>query len=153
MTQQPGYPYPPMPVPGSGRGPVSGLPPAHVEPIAGSDFALAYTLLPPLTSGQAVGALVAGIGSIIVSFATICFGLVGASDGWGALVAGAFGILATILGVAAVSIGTYTRRLIRRSQGAVSGFGLATSGLICGYVGAGLAVLGFAGALAATLAS
>jgi hypothetical protein len=149
VTQQPGYPYPPMPGPGS----VPGLPPAHVEPVAGTDFGLAYALLPPLTSGQAVGAMVAGIGSVVVALVTICFGVVGASRGWGALVAGAFAILATILGVAGVSIGTYARRAIRRSRGAVTGSGLATSGLICGYVGVGLAVLGFAGALIATLAS
>jgi hypothetical protein len=156
VTQQPGYPYPPMPVgPGSvpfPPPPVAGAP-VHVEPVAGTAFGLAYAVLPPLTSGQAVGALVIGIGSVIVALVTICFGLLGAADGWGALVAGAFAILATILGVAAVSIGTYARRVIRRSSGAISGSGMATSGLVCGFVGVGLAVLGFAGALIATLAS
>ena len=59
-------------------------PPAHVEPVAGTDFGLAYAVLPPLTSGQAVGALVVGIGSILVALVTICFGLLGASRTVGA---------------------------------------------------------------------
>jgi hypothetical protein len=133
--------------------PVGGVPAAHVEPVAGTDFGLAYVVLPPLTSGQAVGALVAGIGSIVVAVVTICFGLIGAGDGWGALVSGAFGILATMLGAAAIAVGTFARRVIRRSQGAIKGSGLAKAGLICGIVGAALAVLGFAGALIATLAA
>ncbi len=90
MTQQPGYPYPPCLC----LALAVVLSPAcrrRTSSRRGQRFGLAYALLPPLTSGQAVGALVAGIASIMVSFVTICFGLVGAADGWGALVAGAFG--------------------------------------------------------------
>lgn len=154
MAQPPGYPYPPRSFPGPVPAPQPGPgAPVHVEPIPGTEFGLAYAALPPVTSGQAVGALVAGIASILVSLVTICFGLAGAAGGWGALVAGAFAILATLLGAAAISVGVFARRVIRGSYGAISGAGMATAGLVCGIVGTSLAVLGFTGALIATLSA
>lgn len=148
MTQPPRYPYPPMPVP-PGR-PVAV--PAYVEPIPGTDFGLAYAALPAVTSGQAVGALVAGIVAIMVSLVMICFGLIGASRGWGALVAGAFAILGALLSVAAITVARYAQRRIAASRGAFQGTGMAVAGLVCGIVALALTVVGFAGTLAATLA-
>ena len=54
------------------------LPPKRVEPVPGTPFGVVHLDVPPVTSGLAVGALVAGIASILVSLLVICFGLVGA---------------------------------------------------------------------------
>ena len=43
-----------------------------------------------MTSGLAVGSLIAGIGSVLVSVLVLCFGVAGSSDSWGGWVAGAF---------------------------------------------------------------
>ena len=121
-------------------------------PVAGTPYALAYPQVPPITSGPAIGSMVAGIASILVGLVMTCLGLSGARAGWGALVAGAFAILSLLIGAAAIGVGTAARRIIRRAAGTVTGRGMATAGLACGWVGAGLSVLGFAGALAATAA-
>jgi NADH:ubiquinone oxidoreductase subunit K len=152
VSQPPSYPYPQTPWAGAVAQPARNGQTPHVEPVAGTDFGLAYAALPPVTSGQAVGALVSGIASVLVTLVTICLGLVGAGDGWGALVAGAFAILATLLGAAAISVGLATMRAIRVAAGAISGRGIAKAGMICGIVGVSLAILGFAGSLIATLA-
>jgi Domain of unknown function (DUF4190) len=122
----------------------------RLQPVGGTPFAFGYVRVPPVTSGKAIGSLIAGIASILVALGMACLGLVGASPGWGALVAGAFAILSTFLGVAGIAFGHSARRMIARSAGAVSGRGMATAGLTCGIVGVALSVLGFLGALAAT---
>src|SRR5215467_951823 len=73
---RPGYSPPPRP-------------PAiqRLQPVGGTPFAFGYVKVPPVTSGLAIGALIAGIASILVALGMVCLGLSGASDGWGALVA------------------------------------------------------------------
>jgi hypothetical protein len=163
----PGYPgqgYPGQGYPGPGYGggyqpttpgqiPVPRLPGINrLQPVGGTPFAYAYVRVPPVTSGLAIGSLIAGIASIAVALGMVCLGLSGASDGWGALVAGAFAILSILLAAAAIAFGRSATRMIRRAAGATSGSGMANAGMTCGWVGAGLSVIGFFGALAATLA-
>jgi hypothetical protein len=119
--------------------------------VGGTPYAFGYVKVPPVTAGLAIGALIAGIASILVGLGMVCLGLSGASDGWGALVAGAFAILSLLLGVAAVLFGRSASRMIRRGAGTIKGSGMATAGMVCGWVGVGLSVLGFLGALAATI--
>jgi hypothetical protein len=107
--------------------------------------------VPAVTSGLAIGSLIAGIASIAVALGMLCLGLSGASDGWGALVAGAFAILSIVLGAAGIAFGRSATRLIRRAGGTVAGAGMANAGMICGWVGVGVSVIGFFGTLAATL--
>lgn len=146
---QPGYPYPQSsyPVPRPPRGAIT---PARFEVVEGTDFGVAYLHVPPLASGQGIGSLVAGIVSIVVTLIAVCLGLIGSRDGWGALVSGAFAILAVLVGGAAIVIGVVAGRTIRRSDGTVTGRGMARGGMVCGIVGVSLAVLGFVGTLVAT---
>jgi hypothetical protein len=104
---------------------------------------VAYLAVNPTVSGVAVGSLVAGIASILVTTLVFCFGLAGAQSGWGALVAGAFAILAGFLGVAGIGAGLVAMRQIRRAVDRLSGRGMAIAGLACGGVGVGLTLLGF----------
>ena len=69
----------------------------------------------PTASGPSAASLVAGIGSILVSLVVACFAAVGAQDGWGPIVAGAFAVLAGLIGVAAVVLGVLGLRQIRRA--------------------------------------
>jgi hypothetical protein len=87
---------------------------------------------------------VTGVGSILVSFVVVCFGALGATDGWGPVVAGAFAVLAGLVGVASLVLSRVGYRQVRRSVdwGASKGRGLAIAGMICGGVGLALTVLG-----------
>ena len=76
------------------RGSVGLPPPVAVEAIAGTPFGVAVVSVAPTVSGPAAASLVAGVGSILVSFVVGCFGVLGARDGWGPMVAGAFAVLA-----------------------------------------------------------
>jgi hypothetical protein len=141
----PGYQPPPVPFPPS----VAPLPPgsrplrpARIEPVPGTHFGIAYPALNPTKSGLAVGSTIAGIGSIPASLLVLCFGVTGAQGGWGALVAGAFTVLAVAVGAGAIGTGLVALRQIRRPGGELAGRGLALTGLICGSVGAGLGLLG-----------
>ncbi|MFK3981258.1 phage holin family protein [Micromonospora sp. NPDC050397] len=120
-------------------------PPRRVDPVPGTPFALAYLEVAPITSGLAVGALTAGIASIVVSLVVLCFGLVGAEGGWGAWAAGAFSVLGGLLGAAAIVLGVLGRRQTRREAPPPAvrfvGSGLAVSGIWCGAVGLTLTVL------------
>ncbi|MDQ7903400.1 hypothetical protein RB614_02555 [Phytohabitans sp. ZYX-F-186] len=120
------------------------LAPQRVEAIPGTNFAVIHLDVPPATSGLAIGSLVAGIGSIAVSLVVWCFGLVGASAGWGAWVAGAFAMIAVLAGGAGVVLGVLGMRQIRRAVAGIrfTGRGVAISGLVCGAVGLGLTLLG-----------
>lgn len=132
-----------------------------MEPVGGTPYGLAIYSAPPATSGQAVGALVAGIASVLVSLVVGCFGfsaMVSAASGqpagWGALVGGAFTILAGLLGLAGVGLGLAGLRQIRLAGAGgaaaggpapaggagvpVSGRGMAVAGIACG--GAGIVI-------------
>ncbi|WP_344170688.1 hypothetical protein [Pilimelia columellifera] len=108
----------------------------------GSQFAVGYLPLPPAVAGVAVGALVAGAVSVLVMLFASALGLAGAEQGWGGWVAGAFGVLAFLLGAAAVSLGSLGLRQLRQAaavgeaSGPLKGRGMAISGLVCGAVGA-----------------
>jgi hypothetical protein len=140
MSQQP-YPYsaPVPPPPPSGR-----WQPERVDPVPGTEFALVQLRVEPLTSGLAIGSLLAGIAAILVSLLVFCFGLTGAQAGWGALVAGAFTLLSVIGGVGAIVVGLVARRQIRRSGGSgqvrFTGRGIAAAGISCGAAGAGISL-------------
>jgi hypothetical protein len=139
----PGYVTPPSP---SGR-----WQPERVDPVPGTDFGLVQLRVMPITSGLAIGSLVAGIASILVSFLVLCFGLEGAKGGWGGWVSGAFTLLSVIFGAGAIALGLVARRQIRGSgrtgQVRFTGRGMATAGLVCGAAGAGIALLALALAL------
>ncbi|ROP30268.1 hypothetical protein [Couchioplanes caeruleus] len=122
--------------------------PARVDPVAGTEYGLVHLRVVPAMSGQATGSLIAGIASILVSMLVLCFGLVGATESWGALVAGAFALLAVLLGGGAVAAGMSALRQIRGSgrEGRLrfTGRGVAVAGCSCGAVGAGIALLSLA---------
>jgi hypothetical protein len=119
--------------------------PERVEPVPGTEFALVQIKVAPITSGLATGSLIAGVAAILVSTLVLCFGLLGLSEGWGAVVAGAFALLGMLVGGGSVGLGLAARRQIRRSgqDGRVRfvGRGLATAGLSCGAAGLGIAAL------------
>lgn len=118
--------------------------PTRVEAVPGTPFGMVFLDVPPVTSGLAVGSLVAGIVSVLVAFVVGCFGLLGAGDGWGAWAAGAFAVLAGLAGLAGVVLGELGRRQIRRSAPPpairFTGRKIALAGLICG--GSGLVLTG-----------
>lgn len=145
----PAYVPPPSP---SGR-----WQPERVEPLPGTEFGLVQLRVMPITSGLAIGSLIAGIGSILVSFIVLCFGVWGAKGGWGGWVSGAFTLLSVVVGAGAIALGLVSRRQIRRSghtgQVRFTGGGIAISGLVCGCAGAGIALLSLALALLLQLSS
>ncbi|MBV1849817.1 hypothetical protein KUA19_06695 [Catellatospora sp. NEAU-YM18] len=114
--------------------------------VPGTPYAVAVLPAPSSSSGVAIGALVAGIASVLVSSVVWCLGVVGGQAGWGALVAGAFTVLSVLLGAAAVVLGLVARRQIRATaatgQARLTGGALALSGLICGAAGITLALTG-----------
>lgn len=160
MTYPPGAAYPP-PQPGPpypqpfGHSPApyrvppppvsAGWQPERVDQVTGTGFGLVHFQVAPITSGPAIGSLVAGIAAIVVSLAVFCFGATGAQEGWGGWVAGAFTLLSVLAGAGAVAVATIARRRIARPAelGRVrfTGRGLALSGMVCGIVGAALSVV------------
>jgi hypothetical protein len=148
VTQQSGWPPQPAPsYPPAAPPPSAGdrWKPERVEPVPGTEFALVQLQVPPISSGLATGSLIAGIGSILVSILVFCFGLSGASDGWGALVGGAFTLLAVLAGGGSIALGMFANRQIRKSgePGRIRfvGRGRALAGISCGGAGAGIALL------------
>ncbi len=155
MTQPPGpgsqlhptgVPFTPPPVPPP---PDDGQwQPARIEPVAGTEYGLVQLRVNPAPSGPAIGSLISGIGSILVSVLVLCFGLVGSGEGWGGWVAGAFALLGVLIGGGAVALGLFSTRQIRRSgqDGRLRfvGRGTAVAGISCGAVGAGIALLSLA---------
>jgi hypothetical protein len=99
-------------------------------------------------SGLAVGALLAGIVSLLISFIVGCAGLGGAQEGWGVWVGGAFALVAGVTGGAGVVLGWLGMRQIRHAAPPpairFTGRGIAISGIACGATGLGLTVLGLA---------
>jgi hypothetical protein len=173
MTQPPGPPYQPSfgppPAPYSAPPSPYASPYAYVQPpppsaawqpdrvdqVTGTGFGLVHLRVPPITSGAAIGSLVAGIGAILVSFAVLCFGLTGAEEGWGGLTGGAFTLLSVMAGAGAVTLGVFARRQIGRSAlpGRVrfTGRGLSTAGIVCGITGTVLSLLALGLGLAVQL--
>jgi hypothetical protein len=130
-------------------------PPGRLETVPGTRFALGYLAVPATTSGMAVGSLVAGIASLLVSLLVACFGLIGAEAGWGAWVAGAFAVLSALLGLGAIGLGAASYRHIRRSPAQSdrrTGRGFAIAGISCGAAGVALTALVFAVVLAIQIA-
>lgn len=118
--------------------------PGRMEPVPGTEFGLVHLEIAPLSSGLATGSMIAGIGSVLVSVLVLCFGLAGAEEDWGGWVAGAFTLLAVLFGLGAVGAGLAARRQIGRSgRGRVRfvGRGQAVTGISCGAIGAGIALL------------
>jgi hypothetical protein len=124
--------------------------------VPGTPFGVLYLDVPPVTSGLAVGALVAGIASILLSLIVVCFGLAGAQAGWGPWAAGAFALLAVLVGGAGVVLGVLARRQIGRAKPPpavrFAGRGLALTGLICGAIGLAGTLAAFALAVLLRLA-
>ena len=128
-----------------------GLPrPVAVAEVPGTPYAVALVELRPTLSGPAVASLFAGIASILVSLVVTIFTAVGAGQGWGAAVAGAFAILSTAFALGAVGLHRAALTGIRTSVswGPTRGRGVATAGLICGLVGLGVSLLAMVIALA-----
>lgn len=121
--------------------------PGRVDAVPGTDFGVVQLQIAPLTSGMAVGALMAGIAAVLVSFLVLCFGLVGSGEGWGAWVAGAFTVLGGLAGAAGVALGMAGLRQIRRPGPAgriqFTGRGIAIAGIACGATGLGISILSF----------
>jgi hypothetical protein len=109
--------------------------------VPGTGFAVAYPTVASTPSGPAIGSLVAGIGSILVSIVVACFGMSNRDSGMGPLVAGAFAVLAGLIALGGLGLGIFAARQIRRSGRQVTGFGLAISGISCSGVGLALTVL------------
>lgn len=125
-------------------------PPKRVDAVPGTPFGVVHLDVPPVTSGLAIGSLVTGIASILVSLLVLCFGVAGPNYG-GAWAAGAFTVLGAIAGTAAVVAGLLARRQIRRPAPPpavrFTGRGLAVAGLSCGGVGLLVSLGGLALAL------
>ena len=146
-----GTPYPPA-WPAPAPTPPSGgqWEAATVRRVEGTDFGLVELKVSPLSSGQATGSLIAGIGSILVALLVLFFGLIGSTgnEHWGGWVAGAFCLLGVLVGGGALALGLLARRQIRGSatSGSVrfSGRGLAIAGISCGGAGAGISLLSLA---------
>jgi hypothetical protein len=116
---------------------------ARIDPVPGTPFGVSYQEVRPTVAGLAVGAMIAGIGSVMVDVLVYCFGLSGAQRGWGVAVSGAFAILSILLGAAGVGIGMISTRQVRRMPAELRGRGLAVTGIVCGASGIGLTALGF----------
>ncbi|MFD6611364.1 hypothetical protein ACGF5H_14800 [Micromonospora chalcea] len=116
----------------------------------GTPFGVVHLDVPPVTSGLAIGSLIAGIAAIGVSLLVFCFGIAGPDYG-GAWAAGAFTVLGALIGVGAVVAGLLARRQIRRPAPPpavrFTGAGLAVAGLSCGGVGLLFSLVGLGLAL------
>ncbi|MEU4239489.1 hypothetical protein [Actinoplanes sp. NPDC026619] len=149
---QPPYAPPVQPPPPSGR-----WEPERVEAVPGTEFGLVQFKVVPITSGLAIGSLIAGVGAILVSTLVLCFGLTGANGGWGGLVAGAFCLTSVLAGGGAITVGLVARRQIRRSgrtgQVRFTGRGVAVAGISCGAAGVGIALVSLALTLVLQLSS
>ncbi|MBG0563369.1 hypothetical protein I4J89_18115 [Actinoplanes sp. NEAU-A11] len=125
--------------------PTTGWELERVDVVGGTEFGLAQLRVAPITSGLAIGSLVAGIGTILVSLVAGCFGLAGTTEDWAALVTGAFTLLCVLAGSGAITAGVIALRQIRRSgqtgQVRFTGRGLGIAGIVCGGIGAGIGLL------------
>lgn len=138
-------PVPPQPRSGRWK-------PSRVDAVPGTGYAVVHLEIAPVTSGLAVGALLAGVAALIVGFIELCLGIAGARNGWGAWVAGAFTVLGLVTGGGGVGLGLAALRQIRRSgqPGLIrfTGRGPALAGVWCGGIGLGICLLSLAFVLA-----
>jgi hypothetical protein len=122
--------------------------PDRIDPVPGTEFGLVRLQVPAVASGLATGSLIAGSGSIGVSFLVLCFGVAGSSAGWGGWVAGAFALLGVLVGGGAAGLGVAALRQIRRARRPgwmrFTGRGLAIAGISCGAAGAGISLVSLA---------
>jgi hypothetical protein len=109
--------------------------PVHVEQVPGTEFGVAYLRVPPTVSGLAVGAMIAGIASILVAFIIGCAGVAGLQNESIPIIAGAFAVLAALLSFAGLGLGYASTRQIRNGRGRFSGRGMGVTGMVCGGVG------------------
>ena len=134
----------------------AGHPPRRVDPLPGTPFGLVHLQVAPVLSGPAVGALVAGVASILLSVLVLCLGAAGATADWGIWAASAAAILTTLVGGGGIAVGQFARRQIARTPPPpavrFTGRGVALSGMICGAVGVALALLALGLALLLALA-
>ncbi|MDG4763657.1 hypothetical protein O7632_05975 [Solwaraspora sp. WMMD406] len=118
-----------------------------MEQVPGTSFGLVHLEVRPVVSGLAVGALVAGVVTVLASFLVGCLGAGGADSGWGGWVAGAFALLSGAFGVAGVALGMLGLRQIRQvaPPPAVrfTGRGLSIAGISCAGAGLAFTVVGF----------
>ncbi|MFG1949976.1 hypothetical protein [Micromonospora sp. NPDC048830] len=115
----------------------------------GTPFGVVHLDVPPVTSGLAVGSLVAGIASVLVAVLVICVGAAAGSQRvWAA---GVFTVLGVLIGAGAVVAGLLGTRQIRRPAPPpavrFTGRGLAVAGISCGAAGLVLSLLGLGLAL------
>lgn len=140
------WPAPPPPPPPEARWRAR-----RIEPVPGTGYGVVLLDVPPVTSGLAVGALISGVASIIVSGVVGCFGVAGARAGWGGWAAGAFTVLGVLLGVAGILLGVAGRRQTQRPAPPpairFSGRPVAMAGAICSAIGLFLTLSGFGLAL------
>ena len=119
--------------------------PRSVSAVPGTPYGLVELEVPPVTSGYAIGGLIAGIGGVLASTLVLCFGVAGASDGWGLVAAGAFALLAGAVSLAGLGLGVGARRQIRRAAGTgtirFTGRGVALAAIVCGAAGLLLTLL------------
>ena len=122
--------------------------PARVDAVNGTEYGLVQLEVPAVTSGRAIGSMIAGIASIGVSVLVLCFGVAGSAESWGGWVAGAFTVPSVLVGGGAVALGLVARRQIRLSgqDGRLrfTGRGAAVAGISCGAAGVGIALLSLA---------
>ena len=118
----------------------------------GTPFGVVHLDVPPVTSGLAVGSLVAGIASILVSFLVICFGV--AARGRLGRLGGRRVHRARRRWPAAAAVVARPARHAGRSGGPrrrpavrFTGRGLAMAGISCGAAGLVLSLLGLGLAL------
>ncbi len=123
------------------------LPPVVVAPVAGTPYGLAVVGLTPTRSGPAAASLPLGLASIFAAFVVLGFGALGARDGWGPAVSGAFVLPSVFAAVAALVLGRVGINQYRRGAGLVSGRGVAVAGMVCAVIGLVLAGLAFVFAL------
>ena len=140
-TAPPAAPMPPPANPPGAQATDASLPPAPPPPdppgTAAPAAAPAYGSppsypVPPRNSGRAIASLVLGI--CASAFALFFFWLYG----FGSLV----GVVCGILGIV---FGRRARREIDASPGTVAGRGLATAGIVTGWIGLVAGVIGFIG--------
>ncbi|MFY1635879.1 hypothetical protein ACN27F_21830 [Solwaraspora sp. WMMB335] len=119
-----------------------------MEHVPGTSFGLVHLEVPPVVSGLAVGALVAGVISVLVSVLVGCFGAIGFEDSWGGWVAGAFTLLSGAFGGGAVVLGWLGLRQVRQAAPPpavrFTGRGIAIAGISCGAAGLAFTLLGLA---------
>ncbi|SCL20019.1 hypothetical protein GA0070616_1877 [Micromonospora nigra] len=111
----------------------------------GTPFGMVHLDVAPVTSGLAVGSLVAGVVSVLVGLLVVCIGAV-AGRGGGVWAAAAFALLGLLTGAGAVVAGLLGMRQIRRPAAPpavrFTGRGLAIAGVSCGGTGLLINLLG-----------